>query len=319
MMGDAGGGAERTELRPLSVGGVLDATFQVYRRHFLAFVTVVAVIAVPIAAFHLIEAIRDGTSGTESLYRLVVYGESTPSSSEGFSGLGLVVSFVSVMSMVITGGAATLVASAAILGRPVHVRTAYGQTVHRLVALVWAELLYLLAVGLLAITCIGLPFAFYVGLGWSLIFQAMLLERCGVTDAMRRSWHLVAGERWRLLACFVLVMLLTTVLSSMPMLLFGGAIQAWNELNQDSQIPLLALQVGEALVGVLGEVLFSAIGTITTTLLYYDLRVRKEGFDLEHRLTLATASDSTSWRPAVDLPSRPDPADPPVAPDSPQR
>lgn len=77
-----------------------------------------------------------------------------------------------------------------------------------------------------------------------------------------------------------------------PYYLFGGAVQVWNELNQGSQVPLLALQIGESFFSLLGEVLFSAIGYITTTLLYYDLRVRKEGFDLEHRLARATESDA---------------------------
>jgi hypothetical protein len=40
-------------LRPLSIGGLLDEAFRIYRRHFLTFVTVMGVVVIPMAVLDL--------------------------------------------------------------------------------------------------------------------------------------------------------------------------------------------------------------------------------------------------------------------------
>ena len=133
----------------------------------------------------------------------------------------------------------------------------------------------------------GLATGILVGLGFLLLFipgviawsgyalapQVVILE--GVpsgTAALPRSWELTKGYRMKVLAVTIVISFLL-----------------W--------IPLVALNAtlptpaGEVL-GVLASLLISPIYHSALTLLYYDLRVRKEGFDLEllGRLTAETAA-----------------------------
>ena len=138
-------------------------------------------------------------------------------------------------------------------------------------------------IALLVITCIGIPVAVYLGLGWSLVFQAIILEGHGTFDAMRRSSDLVSGHRWRLLACLVLIGLIVWLLISIPTGLFSFAASIVMAASGSTTVRVLT-QIGNALFQAAGQTLFGAIGLVTATLLYYDLRVRKEAFDLQQRL-----------------------------------
>jgi hypothetical protein len=288
---DTGESSVGVKLQPLSIGGLLDEAFRLYRRHVLAFVLVISVVDVPLAIIQLGLAVANGdpsaTSGLGSLYAWIV--ERRPMPEDRDSGpLDWIVTAISFILGILVSGATTLVASQAILGRPVSVRDAYRRAFSQLRSLVWADVLFFLAVGLLSITCLGIPFAIYRGLGWSLTHQTIVLEGHRATDAMRRSADLVGGFRWRLFAVFLVVGLLVTALAATPELIFGLLVGFWNDMNPTGQIPEPVVLAGETLVTTIGHVLFGALSFIVSTLLYYDLRVRKEAFDLEQRLGVAT-------------------------------
>jgi hypothetical protein len=104
--------------------------------------------------------------------------------------------------------------------------------------------------------------------------QAIVLERAGVMESWNRSWFLVDGSWWRVFrliaAVFVLYGILLIigitlrdalgVLGNLPDSFAGSLGQLWN-----AAVEILVLPIP---LGVL-------------TVLFYDLRVRKEGFDLE--------------------------------------
>jgi hypothetical protein len=187
-------------------------------------------------------------------------------------------------------GAATLIAAGAILGQPIGAMEAYRRSFSRFGSLSLAGLIVGVVLVLLFITCLGIPFAMYIGLGWSLAFPAIMLEGRGATESLGRSWALVKGHRWRLLICGFLIGLIVYLLVSIPsgLVSFVGVILT--ALSGDTPGMAMLVQAGNVLFSAVGQTLFGGVAYITTTLLYYDLRIRKEAFDLEQRLPSPGAS-----------------------------
>jgi len=286
MAMNAGGRGIR--LRPLDIGDVLDETFQVYRRGIVPLITTMALAIVPSTLLLTGAAILMGFG--------VGFGQSTfenlsREAAIALIGAGIVAALVIVILWIATiaaqllaTGAVVRIASNTILGQPLSIRDAYREALGHFGSLSLVGICVGLAVGLLFITCIGIPVAIYLGLGWSLTFPAIMLEGWGAFGSMRRSSELVDGHRWRLLVVFVLIMLIQWLLLSIP----GGLIAALSAgvlfLSGGSAFVELGMQVIQTVVQTAGQVLFTPIGHITATLLYYDLRVRKEAFDLQQRL-----------------------------------
>jgi hypothetical protein len=289
MAMDAWGG--RIRLRPLGVGDVLDETFRVYKRQFIPLITVMAVVVVPVALLSLIVTLVTG-AGSTSLFERLSMGATIVAL------LAIVVlAVVASLAQLVAAGAAVRVASDGILGRPVSVGEAYRDALGSFGSMLVVGFVAGIPITLLVITCIGIPVAIFLGLGWALVFQAILLEGQGAIDAMRRSWELVGGHRWRLLACVLLIGLITALLVSIPTGLFGFLAGIWLVATGGSDTAMLVSQIGNVVFNAAGQTLFGAIGYITTTLLYYDLRVRKEAFDLEQRLPQADVQGYPQYHP----------------------
>jgi len=277
-MAREGGGMR---LRPMGVGDVLDETFRLYRRHFSSFVLVMAVVAVPVALFSTALNLGLGLGGLQG--RLESGRDLAPALVVG----GLLV-LVGGIGYLLSSGAAVRLASDAILGRPLDVRAAYRVSFGRLRSLYLATLLTSLATGLLLITCIGIPFAVYFGIGWSVTYPTIVLEPLGCVAAMRRSSGLIGGHRWRVLGIVVLISLLVGILVSLPSGIVGALTGV---LTTVAPAPgsLIAAQVVNGIMSALGQALFGSVIWITVTILYYELRVRKEAFDLEQLAERAEA------------------------------
>jgi hypothetical protein len=268
-------------LRPLEIGDVLDETFRVYKRQFIPLITVMGVVVVPSSLLSLIVVLATGVSSSSVFDRI-----STGATIVAVLAV-IVLAIVASLAQLVAAGAAVRVASDGILGRPVSVGDAYREAFGRFGTILLASIVLFVPIALLIVTCIGIPVAIYVGLGWSLVFQAIMLEGQGAIDAMRRSWGLVGGHRWRLLACVVLIGLIAALLVSIPTGLFGFLAGILVVVSGGSDTALIGMQVGNVVFQAAGQTLFGAIGYITTTLLYYDLRIRKEAFDLQQRLPQA--------------------------------
>jgi hypothetical protein len=283
-----GAGGAGTRLRPLALSDVLDETFRVYRRQFRALVTVIGVVAVPSAILSLVFVVFTGTYDFQSLQRadptqmmtlvLAMLGIGVP--------LGLLYS----LARLVAGAAAVRVASDAILGVQPDVGAAYREAFGRLWSLLGGSFLAGLATVLLILTCIGIPFAIYIGLGWALVLPLIMIEGLNMSAAMARSWDLVRGHRWRLLIALFLIGLITYLLVSIPSGIFGFVGGIVTTVMHAGQTGQMVVQAGNVLFGTLGETLFGSIAYIVITLFYYDLRIRKEAFDLQQRAGYADLS-----------------------------
>jgi len=271
-------------LRPLDIGDVLDETFRVYRRQFLPLVTTMAVVVAPAALVTLAVTLATGFSGPAITRAVQERGDPT-----ALIVGGVVIFLLSVVTGIIhlaAVGAATLIAAGAILGQSIGVGEAYRRAFSHFGSLFSVGFAAGLPVALLICTCLGIPIAIFVGLGWSLVSPVILLEGRGPIEAMRRSWELVRGHRWRLLACWLLIGLIVYLLVSIPSGLFSFLWTILLGLNGSSPGLAMLVQAGNVIFSAVGQVLFGAVVYITAALLYYDLRIRKEAFDLEQRLPL---------------------------------
>jgi hypothetical protein len=140
---------------------------------------------------------------------------------------------------------------------------AFRQVLSRVPAIMGAAILLsiLVVIGFLALI-VG---AFYVLARYFAIFQAIVIEDKGIGDAFSRSSELSKGRKRHILNTLLLVFLIFFVLSiavQMVAALFG------------SQVLSTVLQTLFTIVA------YPLIG-ISQMLLYYDARIRAEGFDIE--------------------------------------
>ena len=154
-------------------------------------------------------------------------------------------------------------------------------------------------------TPFGLPI--YCGYRWYLGVAAIVLERSGVTGALRRSWDLTRGQWFRVFGAFTVVGIVVAVLQAIPgwiVSLIAAAVGVAYVSARQTPGEVVGLQglltIGNAISAAarsLGVVLFGALPFITLTLLFEDLRNRQEGADLAERLTAVEATDPTVASP----------------------
>jgi hypothetical protein len=241
-------------LRPLSVGEILDVSFTLYRRHFATLGTIAVVCSgVPVLLGLYIEA----SGGVlQNLPLTLVY----------------YVAFT-VLSSIATA-ATVFVVSESYLGRPLTAATALRRATPVLGRLIVCSLL------LAIVVAFGFLFFMIPGIvllcGLLLAFPSLVLEPGSTpTGALSRSWSLTRGSRLRMLGLLVTIVILLYV----PIVALGGI--ATVVLPSDpGRAAISPGLVTLAVVGVLQMLLYPLLYCVLTVA-YYDLRVRKEGFDLE--------------------------------------
>ncbi|CAN5755896.1 hypothetical protein BH24GEM1_BH24GEM1_16810 [soil metagenome] len=243
-----------TILRPLSVGEILDVSFTLYRRHFATLGTVAVLCSgLPVLLSLYIEA--SGGVLQNLPLTLVYYMAFT------------------VLSSIATA-ATVFVVSESYLGRPLPALAALRRATPLIGRLIVCSLLLAIVVGF------GLVLFLIPGIvllcGLVLAFPSLVLEPgISPTSALSRSWSLTRGSRWRMLGLVVTLVILLYV----PIVAIG-AMAALVLPTGGGGGPLNPGLVALAVVGVMQMLLYPLLYCVLTVA-YYDLRVRKEGFDLE--------------------------------------
>jgi len=148
-----------------------------------------------------------------------------------------------------------------------------------------------IVLGVLVAILAGL--AITVGFYWlstklSLVPSAIMLERLSIRQAIARSWTLTRGYFWRTLGIQFLVGAILSFVSqviSVPLRLVGTLIIGLTDPNGKMGTTTVIIVGGLALLSIIVIVVFGAITAVvqeaTNALIYVDLRMRKEGLDLE--------------------------------------
>jgi hypothetical protein len=243
-------------LRPLSIGEILDTSFQLYRRYFVTLATIgVLCTAIPLMIDVYIEA-----SGGRMAH------------------IGLaVLSAVLLMTLNSVATAATVfVVSEGYLGREVGAGDALQFAAPFVWRLILAQVLNFLLtfVGMLLFIIPGL----IVLVALSLTPAALVVEDLASTAALARSWRLTRGARWKLVGVFIpllLILVVPMIAVTVIVTVIAGILGVASAMDSTGVTVLAAAFAG--LVQMLVYPLFNCALTIA----YYDQRIRKEGFDLE--------------------------------------
>jgi hypothetical protein len=241
-------------LRPLSLGEVLDVSFGLYRSRFATLLLIAVVcrlIPILIAVYFQMAEI--------TLERIW---------------LRLPASLVSLALIAIGVAASTFVVSDAYLGR----EASAGSALSRAMPLVWnlfkISILTSLAVGVGLLLLIVPGMIFLAGFLLSPVV-AVIEAPPRSRDAMQRSWQLSTGYKGKLfltmLVAFLLLLIPSIALGSLGGIV-GGVTGAEGGRPQELFFLVIPLVL---------QVFVYPFVYVVQTVLYYDLRVRKEGFDLE--------------------------------------
>jgi hypothetical protein len=242
-------------LRPLSVGEIIDASFQVYRRHFSALAMIVLVCSgIPM----LIQIYTRAIGGVHWALTLLYF-------------------LLTVVLGLIATGASVFVVSESYLGRGITAREALARATPFVVPMIFASV----AVGLLAL--VGFILFFIPGViavcGLALTIPALVVESLEPSAAMGRSWSLTRGHRLRMLGLFFVIVILLVVPYVALMGVFG-VVAALVSAGGAKAAGAAVLMIGVVLAAIV-QLLLSPLYQAALVIAYYDLRVRKEGFDLE--------------------------------------
>jgi hypothetical protein len=179
---------------------------------------------------------------------------------------------LSALAFLVASAAVLRAVSVAYLGGEPDWRDSLRAATARLRSLIWLGLL--MGGGLvLAAIALFLP-SIWLGVSWSVAFPVLIAEGTLGTGALRRTFHLVRGRWWATFGALVLAFMFQAFVGlvlAIPL----GLVMSSRESGST-----LALVVS-AVVGILSSVITTPFMASVLVLVYFDLRVRKEGFDLE--------------------------------------
>jgi hypothetical protein len=186
--------------------------------------------------------------------------------------VGLIVYFVAYL---FSQGGTVYAVSELYLGRT----TTIGKSLSRMRGQLWS-LFWLIVFNLviLAVSFILLIIpAIYMACRLCVCIPAALLEGLGPIDALQRSFALTkdnAGRAFLILLLYVVILYAALFLFGIP---FGIAMQSAAKDPAMLRVWTALLQIGNFAAGVL----VTPVLTIASSIFYFDLRVRKEAFDLQ--------------------------------------
>ena len=282
--------AER-QLTERGVIDILSETFAIYWRHFSRIVTLVAIIYVPIGILELIVTTIDRTGVWPTLAVTILDG---------------------VFSLFVYAAGIFAVGQYYLVNR-VNVGDCYTRVIWRVVSLtVFAIALGILltlvmsavltvsdpaatsevqaaaepeitasALIALAVMFLSLPILVIYSIYLVVIMPALIVEGRHVRSALQRGFDLARNSKWRIfghLAVYSLVSIGLLIVLNTPMLILGGA-------TSSGESPSLWMSLIGVVVNRASSILIAPVTFIATTLLYYDLRIRKENYDIP-RLSL---------------------------------
>lgn len=234
-----------------NLGDLLNETFAIYGRHFWQFIGLVAAVQVPFSFLALVP----------------------PENIPAFIAAGI----VGFLATVLAYGAAVFAVGQHYVADEITITSCYRRVWWRVVSLLAMGIILGFFVALVAVTAIliipAVVTVVYL-VYWSIAVQAVIIEGFKPVAAMKRSFGLIRGSWWRVFGItlvFGLVSLGLGILLTAPFAI-AGRVAAPDEATTLST----ALNVLGSMVV---AVVVPPVGFIAGTLIYYDLRVRKENYD----------------------------------------
>lgn len=304
-------------LRPMTLGEILDRTAQLYRTNFVLFAGIAAVYAGVLLILNLLQI------GVAELLMKLHHTAQLPWVTLSFVVLILPLIFIFAGAAVAANNRAVAWVN---LGKPATIRGAYLSIMPRLGRYLWlmtiiafyiyvpfvilfssyfaflyiyarprgvfqqgnshpdpqaAILLGLVSLAFFLLALAAFAYAIFMALRYSLSLPASVLEDLKARKAIRRSIELSQGSRGRIFVLGLLISFIQVGLVAITQVVFIVA-----AFKQHGQLPIW-VQITQQIVGFFTNSFIGPMYATGLTLFYYDQRVRKEGYDIEWMMEAA--------------------------------
>lgn len=264
------------ELRPLNMGEMLDAAIYLYRRNFAPLSIMAATLFVPF-----------------SLLEILVLALALPNGSSPEQGRSLVNSAVNILYNLASYwfiGSITFFLIQVYLGRSGDVGKSLRFGSNKFGSIFGANFLQVLAIvlpsmgvvcaitlngilGVAVLVILLIPWVIFLITRWTVFIPAIIHENIGGTDSLRRSWNLTRDHFWRVAGISLLSFVLLFVIAWMPSLLAGYGLRMLG-------FAPTTVEIIQNILTRLGSIITFPVSLALDVVVYFDLLVRKEGFDL---------------------------------------
>jgi hypothetical protein len=274
----------------LGVGEILDVSFKVYLRNFLTFIAIVAIIYVPLGILATAGILSVLPSETEIRDNSFDFGAGSDTT---FLIFFFIFAFIAWLLTFVATAAGVRAVTDAYLGEKPGIRRSYAYGFRRFHSLLWVVILFALAVALASIALV-IP-GIYLAVAFSVAVPALVVEGVKGTKALGRSYNLVQGRWWVTFGALILGWFLIPLVVQYAIgFAFGIPLTA---IDPSSTTTFVALN---QLSGTLAQIVSAPLQATVLTVIYFDLRVRKEAFDIQ---LLADRIDSPATDPRTLPPS----------------
>ena len=240
------------DIPPRDLGQLIDATFKVYGKAIIPFFAIALIPQIPnMLSFAVGGTVEDASLTDTSLTETIL-------------------TLASLLIGIVAGAASIFCLGQVLTGRNVDVMDCYGRALSVLLPLLATTIIIGLALvgsAILVLVLIGIPLFFFVLVIWFFAVQAVAIESKSTFDALRRSQELVKGNWWRVFGIGVGFVLLGIALL-IPAIIVSVI------------VGLVSAVLSSVVLGV-AVALVTPVLYIGSTLLYLDLRVRREDYGLQ--------------------------------------
>jgi hypothetical protein len=250
----------------MRIGETLDAAIKLYRAHWKTFMGIAAFILVPV---NFLQSFLTRNVATSNPFNLSTRPPALPENSDYVAAISAVfgIALFLFIQPFLAAAFARATSDVYMGGKPT-IGGVYRFAFSRTHSILWVSLLSGLAVvgGLILLIVPGILFAIRFTFGSIVV----AVEGARGTSAMRRSWRLAKGHFWKILGTLFLAGLLAGVIASVLSLPFTVAGVAMGSSGW------FLRWIGASIAAVITRPFSAMVGV----LLYFDMRVRKEGLDL---------------------------------------
>jgi hypothetical protein len=306
-------------LRPLAVGEILDLAIKIYRARFKVLAKAVALVVGPVfllGALIQISALPDISSNPFDPSGFSSpgdggFGDETPSTTPfdspfsnndvdggdlaAFLAATLLTTLLSYLATQLATAASFKIVAGAYLEEEPDWKGSLRFARSKLRSLIWLSIVlgFMLFLGFIACIIPGL----YFYIAWTVAVPVLLFEDIRGRKALKRSRQLVKGRGWPIAA----TVLVSTILSFIVTGIITGVVTGVATIGDNNAVNVLVQSVGQ----ITASVLTTPFAAAVIAVIYFDLRVRKEGFDLEllarnfgvEPPAGTTFPDTPSWSP----------------------
>ncbi|MCB0163523.1 MAG: glycerophosphoryl diester phosphodiesterase membrane domain-containing protein [Anaerolineae bacterium] len=285
------------KLRPLTIPRLLDEAVRLYRNNFLKFIGIIAIVQIPLTLFQMVVSLIAFGDFFATLESVGGPGGATPDEIFGpsyFTGIGAS-SLLGILGFILIQGVATAALTLAIagsyLGEDIGILEAYQRLGRSWLSLIGALILAgIFGIALFIwflIPCVGWitglgMLAFYWAIVVPLIPPVIVLEKQAATQSIRRAWDLARRKFWWVIG-FVLALFMfnqitvtapTTLVTFISQLIFGDPLAP-------TSAQLTIQTIIQSITTLLFSLIYLPLQLTAITLMYFDLRIQTEGFDMD--------------------------------------